>query len=84
MGGVPRRFVLAQWPNPPLWIALAGVLVARLTGGWVHAYARGVTVAGLAAWAYLELTDGVNWFRRALGGAGLVYVVVQVAAAVHG
>lgn len=83
MRHVPRRFVIAQWPNPPLWAALAGVLVARLTDGWVHAYARGVTLAGLAAWAYLELTDGVNWFRRLLGAAGVVYVIAQIAAAVH-
>ena len=30
-------------------------------------------------WAYLELTDGVNLFRRAIGLAGLVYIVVIIA-----
>jgi hypothetical protein len=28
-----------------------------------------------------ELTEGVNWVRRALGAAGLVYVVAKVGAA---
>ncbi|MEA2313032.1 MAG: hypothetical protein QOE28_3000, partial [Solirubrobacteraceae bacterium] len=37
--------------------------------------------AGLAAWAWSELASGVNWVRRAIGVAGLVYVVVKVAAA---
>lgn len=79
----PDRFVIAQWPNPPLWAALAGAAVGRVSSGWLHAYASAVFCAGLAAWAYLELSDGVNWFRRLLGTAAIVYVVVRVGAAVH-
>ena len=33
----------------------------------------------IAIWAYLELTAGVNMFRRALGLAGLAYIVVIIA-----
>ena len=33
----------------------------------------------LAAWAYLELAEGVNLFRRVLGAAALVYVIVLIA-----
>ena len=47
----------------------------------MHDYARAVFYAGLAAWAWEELSGGVNWFRRALGAVGLVYVVVKVAQA---
>ena len=32
----------------------------------------------IAIWAYLQLTAGVNLFRRALGLAGLVYIVVVI------
>jgi hypothetical protein len=70
-----------QVPNPPLLAALVGWLVADLTHGSVHAYARAVFYVGLAAWAWLELEDGANWFRRVLGAAGLVYVVVKVGVA---
>jgi hypothetical protein len=70
-----------QAPNPPLALALAGWVVAALTHGSVHDYARAVFYAGLAAWAWEELSGGVNWFRRALGAAGLVYVVVALGAA---
>lgn len=77
----PASFPLVQSPNPPLLAALAGLLVAALTDGSVHAYARAVFYAGLAAWAYLELASGVNWFRRVLGAAGLLYVVIKVGAA---
>jgi hypothetical protein len=49
----------------------------------VHDYARAAFYAGLAGWAWGELTDGVNWVRRALGVAGLVYVVVKVGGALR-
>jgi hypothetical protein len=79
--GWPARFPLAQLPNAPLLVALGGWLVAALTDGSVHAYARAAFYAGLAAWAWEELTGGVNWVRRAVGAGGLVYIVVKVGAA---
>jgi hypothetical protein len=73
---------IAQWPNPPLWVALAGALVGRLTDGRVHDVATAVFFMALTVWAYLEVTDGVNWFRRLLGAAGLVYVLVRIVGAI--
>jgi hypothetical protein len=70
-----------QFPNAPLFVAFGAWLVAALTHGSVHDYARAAFYAGLAGWAWGELTDGVNWVRRVLGAAGLVYVVVKVGAA---
>ena len=79
--GWPARYPLLQFPNVPLFAALAGALAARLTHGTAHDYSRAVFFAGLTAWAWEELSEGVNWFRRAVGAAGLVYVVVKLAAA---
>ena len=53
-------------------------LVARLASGDVHDYAYAVASVGFAAWAYLELAAGVNWFRRLLGAAALVWVVLRL------
>src|SRR4051795_11660924 len=78
--GWPRRFPVAQFPNPPLLVALAGWIVARVTSGSGHDYARATFYAGLAVWACLELTKGGTLFRRLPGAAGLVYVAVKVAA----
>jgi hypothetical protein len=75
----PARFPLVQFPNAPLLIALGAWLLAALTDGSVHDYARATFHVGLAAWAWLELADGVNWARRALGAAALVYVVIKLA-----
>jgi hypothetical protein len=79
--GWPERFPLVQFPNPPLAAALGGWLVAELTDGSVHPYARAVFYAGLSAWAWEELASGTNWARRVLGAGGLVYVVVKLGAA---
>jgi hypothetical protein len=79
--GWPRSYPLLQPANPALALALAGWVVALPTDGTVHAYARAVFYAGLAAWGMGELTSGINLARRAMGAAGLVYVVVKVGAA---
>ncbi|HWT94867.1 MAG TPA: hypothetical protein VN238_17855 [Solirubrobacteraceae bacterium] len=77
--GWPAAYPLAQFPNAPLLLALAGSLLAGATDGAVHDLARATFHAGLAAWAWLELTAGVNAFRRVLGLAGLVLTVVGIA-----
>jgi len=79
--GWPASFPLAQFPNAPLLVALGGWVVAAVAHGSVHAYARAVFYAGLAAWAWEELAGGANWVRRALGAGGFVYVVVKVGVA---
>jgi len=46
-----------------------------VTGGIVHDVGRAVFTLGLAVWAWEEVVSGVNWFRRLLGAAALVWVV---------
>ena len=76
--GVPASYPLAQFPNAPLLAAFGAWIVAEATDGSAHDYARAAFYVGLAAWAWLEATDGVNLFRRMLGALGLVYVVIKV------
>ena len=72
--------VIAQFPNPPLWIFLAAVVVrAFATDGTTLAAAAGWTgTAALAWWALDEIVRGVNPWRRALGAGGLVLVAFRV------
>jgi hypothetical protein len=74
----PPAYPVFQFPNAPLLVAIGATGVARATDGDVHDYADAVASVGFAAWAYLELTDGVNAFRRLLGAAGLAYVVTRL------
>jgi hypothetical protein len=76
--GWPRGFPVVQFPNAPLLAAFGAWIVAQLTDGSVHDYARAAFYVFLAAWAWGEMSEGVNWLRRAVGVAGLVYVVVKL------
>jgi hypothetical protein len=78
-----RGYTVGQFPNPPLWVALAALLVARLSddGGTVDDTARAVSYVALTVWAYEEAARGVNGFRRGLGVVALALIVVAVARA---
>jgi hypothetical protein len=77
--GWPRRFPIAQFPNPPLLLAFAGLGLAAATNGPAHDVGRAIFSVGLAVWAWQELVSGVNWFRRLLGAGALVWLVVGLA-----
>jgi hypothetical protein len=63
----PRRFPVVQFPNLPLALAFVGGQAASRLHGSAHFYAQGISYLSMAVWAYLELFEGVNWFRRLLG-----------------
>ena len=71
--------VVAQFPNLPLAVWLAATVIAKLTSGTVESVALAIAAVALSAWAYLELSDGANWFRRLLGAAVLIYLVIRLA-----
>ena len=75
-----RGYTVAQFPNLPLGMALAGLFLSWVlsSGSTAHAVSRAVFYVGLAVWAWLELSDGVNGFRRVLGAVGLAWVVVSL------
>jgi hypothetical protein len=74
--GWPGRFPIAQFPNPPLLLAFAGLGLAAVARGTPHDVGRAVFMVGLAVWALGETAGGVNWFRRLLGAGALVWIVV--------
>ncbi len=75
-----RGYTVAQFPNAPLFAALIGLVASWLLsqGSTAYGIARAVFYVGLAIWAWLELTEGVNGFRRLLGAGGLLYVLVSI------
>ncbi len=72
------QVVLGQTPNAPLvvWLAATGL-------AWVLPDGRGADSATLVAfgalftWAWLELFQGVNGFRRLIGLVVLVVIVLN-------
>ncbi len=73
--GWPRRFPIAQFPNPPLLVAFAGWGLASESSGSAHEVGRAVFTLALAVWALEETVGGVNWFRRLLGAGVLIWVL---------
>ena len=76
-----RGYTVGQSPNLLLWLVFAALLVSLLTGGTLNDVARAILYVALAAWAYEEVTRGVNGFRKGVGAVTLVLVVVAVARA---
>jgi hypothetical protein len=77
--GWPRRFPIAQFPNPPLLLAFAGWGLAAVAGGTAHDAGRAVFTVALGVWAWEEAVGGVNWFRRLLGVGVFVWIVAALA-----
>ena len=77
--GLPRRFPIVQFPNAPLILAfLAGEFGSHIHGA-SRSYAIAAAYLAMTVWAYEELARGVNWFRRLLGLAYMIILIVRVA-----
>lgn len=76
--GRPKRFAIAQPPNPPLIAFFVAEIVRRATHGDARRYARAVGDVALSVWAYDETLHGTNWFRRLVGVAALWQVFVRL------
>jgi hypothetical protein len=81
--GFPRRFPVVQFPNVPLIVAFLAGGAGGLLRGTEHSLAASVSYLALTIWAYEELVHGVNWFRRLLGLAFAIILVVRVAHALQ-
>ena len=67
------NIVIAQMPNLPLLVGLTATLLRFvLPIGEIQTVSSLVAFGALFTWAWQELFEGVNYFRRALGVAGLV------------
>ncbi len=74
------KIVIAQPPNPPLITGIvASLLKLIITYGSLYIALDAIAFGALFTWAWLELFDGVNYFRRALG---LLALIVLIAARV--
>lgn len=70
------NIVIAQPPNPPIIVwAVASLLKLVFTTGLVNLGLNLIAFGSLFTWAWLELFQGVNYFRRTLGLIVLVGLV---------
>jgi hypothetical protein len=81
--GWPSSFVIVQFPNPPLILALLASVAGHLTHGMAHRVALSIFYVTLSMWAYEEARYGANWFRHLLGLGFSVYIVISLTQALH-
>ncbi|MFW9258997.1 hypothetical protein A4S05_03170 [Nostoc sp. KVJ20] len=72
------NIVLAQMPNLPLIVWVVSSLLALIvTSGKINTVLEVLANGSLFTWAWLELFQGVNYFRRALGLAVFIGIIVS-------
>jgi hypothetical protein len=76
---MPRRYPIFQFPNPPLIAAMLAGVVARTTDGATARSAGAVSAVAQLVWAYQEIKEGANGFRRLLGVVGAARAATELA-----
>lgn len=72
------NIVIAQPPNLPLLVGItATVLKLIVKSGNIHIGLDAIAFGCLFTWAWLELFEGVNYFRRALGSLVLLGLIAS-------
>lgn len=74
------EYVLFQMPN--VWIIAWAVItmMSLFTTGQVSNVLGWLGLAALTVWAFLEITRGVNYFRRALGAFVALFIIASAIA----
>lgn len=70
--------VLWQWPNVTLygWLLFKGISLL-INPGHIKTGLTSLSMAFLFVWAYLEITKGVDYFRRALGFIVIISIILS-------
>lgn len=68
ISGKDGRVHIVQWPNVPIigWF-LSMIIATFIASGSVRVGFSNLSLAFLAMWSYLEVTQGLSYFRRTLG-----------------
>lgn len=72
------QIVIAQKPNLPIMVALGATLGTFLVSkGNIHIAIEALAFGAWFTWGWLELFEGVNYFRRTLGLVVLLGVIAS-------
>lgn len=69
------HIVIWQFPNAPLFIAMAAYLVRIFSSTWMLYASDIVFVLAIGWWAFREITAGDSRFRRVFGVLVLIWVI---------
>lgn len=69
---------IAQFPNWQIITAALAFVVSRMSQGIIQSIATSIFFAAAIIWAYEEMYNGVNWFRRTLGSVVMLYLLYRL------
>ncbi|MDQ5972268.1 MAG: hypothetical protein QG553_427 [Patescibacteria group bacterium] len=73
-----KKTIVFQPPNLPLVVWFIAWLLTRiLPYGQLNFAAALISFGALFTWAWLEIFDGANSFRRALGVMVMIFIIVN-------
>ncbi len=73
------KIIIIQKPNLPIFIwTLASLLKLVFTTGRINLGLEAIAFASLFSWAWGELFEGVNYFRRGLGLLVIIALNLQL------
>ena len=72
------QIVIAQMPNLPIIVWLTATLLNLIpTNSNIHTGLDAIAFGSLFTWAWLEISQGVNYFRRSLGLVVLIGAIAS-------
>ena len=72
------EIVIAQMPNLPLIVFLVATILSLIfTNGKINTALDILANGSLFTWAWMELFQGVNYFRRGLGLAVFIGIIAS-------
>ena len=71
-----NSLILLQWPTIPLSIWIVCTIATKFVSGTTQNTLGIIATVALTVWALLEISSGVNYFRRLLGLFILLYIVL--------
>jgi len=72
------EIVIAQMPNLPLIVFLVATILSLIfTSGKINTVLDILANGSLFTWAWMELFQGVNYFRRGLGLAVFIGIIAS-------
>jgi hypothetical protein len=69
---------IIQIPNLPLSIWIASKIIMFVSKGFIYNVATEASILFISIWAYLEITKGINVFRKLLGLVVFILTAVSL------
>jgi hypothetical protein len=68
------KIVIAQWPNTSLWLVIGFFAIGLFPQPLLQSISFWGVLLSLVYWSYLEISSGVNGWRKLLG---IVVLILQ-------